>query len=259
MTGGRRDDRVAAQAHHDDVMTIAELSRRTGMTVRNIRAHQSRGLLPPPRRQGRLAVYDEAHAARISRIQQLQRRGFNLAAIRALIVAEQAGDVGRQLQRLALAPLLRHEPLVVDRADLGRTYRFTSPDDGMLRGAVEHGLARDLGDGRVELTSRQLAASGHELVARGLPAAAVLELQTSFIDAVGEVARRFVDLCVQRAWEPFEADGYPAERWNAVTEEVEDLLDQMSLVVMSTFSLTVRAAAEQRLQDKAPPAVEDAS
>ena len=29
-------------------MTIDELARATGMTVRNIRAHQSRGLLPPP-------------------------------------------------------------------------------------------------------------------------------------------------------------------------------------------------------------------
>jgi DNA-binding transcriptional MerR regulator len=29
-------------------LTIDELARRTGMTVRNVRAHQSRGLLPPP-------------------------------------------------------------------------------------------------------------------------------------------------------------------------------------------------------------------
>ncbi len=32
----------------DAAMTIDELARETGMTVRNIRAHQSRGLLPPP-------------------------------------------------------------------------------------------------------------------------------------------------------------------------------------------------------------------
>ena len=29
-------------------LTIDELARETGMTVRNIRAHQSRGQLPPP-------------------------------------------------------------------------------------------------------------------------------------------------------------------------------------------------------------------
>src|SRR5919109_631665 len=35
-------------------MTIDALARRTGMTVRNIRAHQSRGLVPPPDGRGRL-------------------------------------------------------------------------------------------------------------------------------------------------------------------------------------------------------------
>ena len=32
----------------DADLTIDQLAQRTGMTVRNLRAHQSRGLLPPP-------------------------------------------------------------------------------------------------------------------------------------------------------------------------------------------------------------------
>ena len=32
----------------DEQLTIDQLAQRTGMTVRNIRAHQSRGLLPRP-------------------------------------------------------------------------------------------------------------------------------------------------------------------------------------------------------------------
>ena len=32
--------------------TIDELAREAGATVRNIRAYQERGILPPPRRQG---------------------------------------------------------------------------------------------------------------------------------------------------------------------------------------------------------------
>ncbi len=38
-------------------MTIRELAERTGMTVRNIRAHQTRGLLPPPVVRGRTGYY----------------------------------------------------------------------------------------------------------------------------------------------------------------------------------------------------------
>src|SRR4051794_34695752 len=50
-------------------LTIDELAQRTGMTVRNIRAHQSRGLLPPPEVRGRTGFYGPDHVARIELIQ----------------------------------------------------------------------------------------------------------------------------------------------------------------------------------------------
>jgi DNA-binding transcriptional MerR regulator len=49
----------------DGKMTIGELARRTGMTIRNIRAHQTRGILPPPEVHGRTGYYNEDHVARI--------------------------------------------------------------------------------------------------------------------------------------------------------------------------------------------------
>src|SRR5947207_14828139 len=68
-------------------LTIDELARRTGMTARNIRAHQSRGLLPPPEVRGRTGFYGSEHLARIELIRELQAEGFNLDAIRRLIEA----------------------------------------------------------------------------------------------------------------------------------------------------------------------------
>src|SRR5919201_6474726 len=66
-------------------LTIDELARRTGMTVRNIRAHQSRGLVPPPQVRGRTGYYGDEHLARIELIKELQADGFNLEAIRRLL------------------------------------------------------------------------------------------------------------------------------------------------------------------------------
>src|SRR3954463_4468114 len=66
-------------------LTIDELARRTGMTVRNIRAHQSRGLLPPPEVRGRTGYYGPDHVARLELIRELQSEGFNLEAIRRLV------------------------------------------------------------------------------------------------------------------------------------------------------------------------------
>src|SRR5947207_11188959 len=82
---GARGNGAGAEAS----MTIDELARRTGMTVRNIRAHQSRGLVPPPRVRGRTGYYGDEHLARIALIKELQADGFNLESIRRLL--ESAG------------------------------------------------------------------------------------------------------------------------------------------------------------------------
>lgn len=55
------------------------------MTVRNIRAHQSRGLLPPPEVRGRTGYYGDEHVARLELIRDLQSDGLNLEAIRRLL------------------------------------------------------------------------------------------------------------------------------------------------------------------------------
>jgi len=81
----------------DEVFTVDELAERSGMTVRNIRAHQSRRLLHSPRRVGRRSVYDNSHVERLMLIRRLQVGGFSLSAIRALVRA------GNEAGELALA------------------------------------------------------------------------------------------------------------------------------------------------------------
>jgi DNA-binding transcriptional MerR regulator len=68
-----------------DSLTITELAGTVGMTARNIRAHQSRGLVHSPRIVGRIARYGSDHVARLELISSLQREGFTLAAIKRLI------------------------------------------------------------------------------------------------------------------------------------------------------------------------------
>src|SRR5215213_4295017 len=81
----------------DTVLTIDELARKIGMTARNIRAHQSRGLLPPPEMRGRTGYYGPEHVARLELIQELQADGFNLELIRRLL--DGAGGSSREVLR----------------------------------------------------------------------------------------------------------------------------------------------------------------
>jgi len=65
--------------------SIDALARETGSTVRNIRAYQDRGLLPPPERRGRKGIYNDAHLSRLRIINRLLERGYTLANISELI------------------------------------------------------------------------------------------------------------------------------------------------------------------------------
>src|SRR5688500_6901877 len=70
---------------------VDELAREAGTTVRNVRAYQDRGLLPPPRREGRVGVYDDAHLARLRLIGRLLERGYTIANIHELLGAWERG------------------------------------------------------------------------------------------------------------------------------------------------------------------------
>jgi DNA-binding transcriptional MerR regulator len=81
-----------------DGLSVDELARRTDVPVRTIREYQAIGLLPPPRRVGRVGVYGEHHAARLALIDRLQQRGYSLAGIRDLLGAWRDGaDLGELL------------------------------------------------------------------------------------------------------------------------------------------------------------------
>ena len=73
---------------------IDELARLADASVRNIRVYQDRGLLAPPRRQGRVGIYTDAHLARLRLIGQLLRRGYTFANIAELLATwERGGDM----------------------------------------------------------------------------------------------------------------------------------------------------------------------
>jgi DNA-binding transcriptional MerR regulator len=60
---------------------VEQLAAECDVSVDTIRFYRSRGLVPPPRREGRLALYGEEHAERIRRVRALQRQGLTLAVI----------------------------------------------------------------------------------------------------------------------------------------------------------------------------------
>jgi DNA-binding transcriptional MerR regulator len=227
-----------------DRLTIDELARRTGMTVRNLRAHQSRGLLPPPEVRGRTGYYGPDHVARVELIRELQSEGFNLEAIRRLL----DGSRGSSSEVLRFTRALREpfedeEPEIFSAADLVEQFGGDDPD--LVRRAERLGLLHDLGEGRYEVPSPRLARAGAELARQGIPAADALELAGSIRRHADAVAQRFVRLFIEWVWAPFDEAGRPADRWPEVREALERLRPLAADAMLSVFQLAMSDEAER--------------
>ena len=226
-------------------LTIDELAQRVGMTVRNVRAHQSRGLLPPPEVRGRTGYYSDDHVARLELIKDMQADGFNLRAIRHALDALPAGAGPEALafRRRVVAPWSDEEPELMDRAALASL--LGAGADGLLDEAAKLGIVRVLDADRVEVPAPALVRAGAEVVALGVPLEDLLKLQREINRHVAAVAKAFVRLYVEHVWHPFVTKGQPEELW----PQVRDALDRLQPLAGETLLATFRLAMEQATLD----------
>lgn len=228
----------------DTVLTIDELAREIGMTVRNIRAHQSRGLLPPPELRGRTGIYGPEHIARLKLIVELQADGFNLELIKRLLdgAGGSSSEVLRFKHQLA-RPFGGEEPQTVGIADL--IAQWGTADPSMLVKSLQLGLLRQLPDGRFEVPSPRLAQAGLELHKLGVPLERSLEFTATVREHADRLAQIYVDLFLETVWTPFEKAGRPEEGWPAVQDALERLQPLASDSLLAVFGLAMRAASDR--------------
>jgi DNA-binding transcriptional MerR regulator len=214
------------------------------MTVRNIRAHQSRGLLPPPTVRGRTGYYGPDHIARVELIREMQADGFNLGAIARLL--EGAGGSGDELLRFTRAvkePFEDEEPQVIELGELQQ--RLNTRDPELLRRAERLGIMRLLPDGHVEELSPRLGRAGVELAELGVAVSRQLDVVERIRHHADGVAREFVKLFVNEVWRPFEEAGAPEERLPAVREALERLRPLAAEAMLGVFQLAMSEAVDK--------------
>lgn len=224
-------------------LTIDQLAQATGMTARNIRAHQSRGLLPPPEVRGRTGYYGPDHVARIALIQELQADGFNLELIRRLLEsAEGSGGEVLSFTRALRTPFADEQPEIVDVLELAEQWGSTDPT--LLEKAESLGMIRGIGDGRYELPSPRLARAGAELAALGVPAEKVLDVAARLRRRADDVAELYARLFLETIWRPFEQAGHPDEQWPEIQAALERLRPLASEALLAAFRLAMDDAIE---------------
>lgn len=234
----------------DDRITIGELAARTGMTVRNIRAHQSRGLLDSPTVVGRTGYYNQEHIDRIELIRELQEEGFNLEAIRR-VVASAGEDPGELLRftRDVRAPYENEQPEIMTLAEIAGPWAQESFDELRLRRSEALGLMRPLGDGRFEVLSPKLLRAGHELAAIGVPMDDCLDTLEDLKARSTAVAEVFIKLFDEQVWEPFDQAGRPRDRWPEVRNSLQRLRPLASDAFIASFQFAMEEVSERAISE----------
>lgn len=226
----------------DAELTIDQLAQRTGMTVRNLRAHQSRGLLPPPEVRSRTGFYGAEHVARVELIKELQADGLPLDFIKKLVEqnARSAPELLRFIQA-AHEPFGDEEPAILSESELVELF---GEDPALLARAEKLGLLRPVGNARYEVLSPRLIEAGRALGELGISGEKALEVVGELRRQLDASTRTFVELYLEEIWEPFDRDGRPEERWGEVYAAMERLRPLAADAVLAMFQIAMGEAVE---------------
>lgn len=238
-------DATGASGASPNQLTIEQLAAESGMSVRNIRAHQARGLLLPPEVRQRVGYYGPEHVARLRLISELQADGFNLKGIERLLEGESgpASEAMLSFRRALAAPFGDEQPEILSVEEL--TERFGEPEAENIERAVKLGLLVPTGDS-FEAPSPGLLRIAEEVLERGVPMAAALDVVEVMQRSSRYVSEAFAKLFLRWVWQPFEEEGRPEERWADVLESIERLRPIASEALVAVFQQSMSEEVEQQ-------------
>jgi DNA-binding transcriptional MerR regulator len=245
MEEARHPEERVSEERAPEELTIDELARETGMTARNIRAYQSRGLLPPPEVRARTGYYSREHVARLRLIQEMQAEGFNLRAIDSLIEGSRgAAEEALGFKRSVLSPFGDEKPEFIELAELEE--RLGGPFDAKTLAKAERlGLLRPLGEGRFEVPSPTLLRAGEELFELGIPLSHALAVAERINRHTRAIAEAFVELFVRDVVAPVQKGTGSAEEWARVQQALERLRPLATEALVAGFQQTMTQAVER--------------
>jgi DNA-binding transcriptional MerR regulator len=248
---------------------VEQLASACDVSVDTVRYYQSRGLLPPPEREGRVGWYGPEHAERLRQIRSLQRKGLTLAAIRRVVT----GELGAADVDLAAA-------VVAARAEGGRdgvgaagpgadepgagdpdlmdldAFSARSGVPASLIQAVEREgirLGRPVdGETRYTASDIELVRTALRLLEFGLPLPDLLALARDADTAMRGLAERAVDLFDEHVRKPIrDTAGDDEAAAGQMVEAFRELLPAVTTLVSAHFRRVLLETAEEHIEEPA--------
>jgi len=221
---------------------VEQLAAAAQLPVDTLRFYQARGLLPAPRREGRIAVYEDLHLERLTRIRSLQQQGFSLSQIQRVLEPPADGS-----EEPLLAALL--EETVGERTLSREAFAAESGmPKGMILAAETAGLFEPVvvdGEPRFVEADLGMARAALMLLEAGIPLQELLELASRHaqnVQAACDAAIDLFDTSIRKR-------GANADDEN-VTRLFKAMLPQATRLVALHFQRTLVARALDRFRDK---------
>lgn len=230
---------------------VEQLATLGDVSVDTIRYYQSKGLLAPPRRQGRVAYYDDEHVARLDRIRRLQAKGLTLATIRRLLDGDL--DAADEALVTAVSATDGGSP-AADPAEsftLDELAARSGIPIALLHAVVREGLlvARRVGGAdRYTAADVEAARAGLALLEAGLPLPEILELARRHHDAMRAVAERAVELFDEHIRQPARGAASDDEAAERLVDAFNALLPATTTLVAHHFRRTLLAVAQEHIE-----------
>ena len=223
---------------------VQELAERAGITVELLRSYQSKGLLPAPRHEGRVAWYGERHLERLRLIRDLKERGDSLRAI------ERAVERGAEQPEEAAAVA----ELPEERLTLAELAERTRVPPAMLRSLEASGVLRPRRSGRkwwyteADVSAVRMLLS---LVGGGLPMEEFMRVASVQLDTAQAVADGAVELFMKYARAPLlEAGLSQREEAERMVAALRLMMHAATALMTYNFQRMVLAAAQRVVEEE---------
>lgn len=230
---------------------VDELAARCGVTVDTVRFYRARGLLHPPRREGRVAWYDDDHVERLRRIRACKDQGLSLDVIRRLLSGQlEASDAALVA---ALSSPERSGELLT-RAQLAER---TGMSPVLLEAVEREGLLAPRtvgGDARYTADDAEAVAAGLAMLEAGVPLSELLDLARRHDEAIRATAVQAVDLFVRFVRDPILGSAAsPQDASARLVTAFQQLLDATSSLVTHHYRSVLLALAHARVDTAGSP------
>jgi DNA-binding transcriptional MerR regulator len=235
---------------------LDELARQAGVASTTVRLYQAKGLLPPPRLEGRTGWYDDSHVSRLRLIARLQDEGHSLAGIADLLDQWERGRgldavIGIEAELDSL--LGEGHAVVLDPTDLLARFPDGSMTPELMQRAAVVGLVQPTEDGKVRVADRRFLEAGSALAQLGIPPDVILDEWEALVAHTDEIGERFITIFETHLTPEDWQSGLDTDRARELATTLAQLRSTARQVVVAALDASLARVGGERLGELIAP------